>query len=68
MEKFNVSIEQPLCKTFEVEANDIDEALEIARGKYNNEEFVLTSDDLGTDAQIMAEAEDGSESTEWHDL
>lgn len=66
--KYNVSIEQPMCKTFEVEAENIDEALEIARTKYNAGEFVIGPDDTGTDAQAMAEAQDGSESTEWSDL
>lgn len=68
IKKYNVSIEQPLCKTFEVEAEDIDQALDIAREKYNSGEFVLTNDDIGTDAQIKASAEDESESTDWDDL
>jgi len=68
MKIYNISIEQPLCKTFPVEAENIDEAIDIAREKYNNEEFVLDSDDIGTDAQIMAQSEDGEESTEWEDL
>lgn len=68
IKKYNVSIEQPLCKTFEVEAENIDQALDIAREKYNSGEFVLTNDDIGTDAQIQASAEDESESTDWHDL
>lgn len=67
-QKFNVSIEQPMCKTFEVEANSIDEALEIAREKWNSEEFIIGPDDIGTDAQIMAESADGAEATEWTDL
>ena len=68
MNKFNVTIEQPLCKTFEVEAKDIDEALEIGRKNWHNETFVLNNDDIGTDAQIMAEAEDGSECVDWSNL
>jgi len=68
MTKYNVSIEQPMCATFEVEAENIDQAIEIATQKYNNEEFVITNDDIGTDAQIMAESEDGTEVTEWSDL
>ena len=65
---FEVSIEQPMVKTWEVLAHDVDEAIEIARAKYNSGEFVIGSDDIGTDAQVMAEAIDGSESTEWSDL
>lgn len=68
--KYNVSIEQPMCKTFEfeVEAENIDEALEIATQKYNAGEFIIGADDIGTDAQIMASADDESESTEWTDM
>jgi len=70
MKKYNVSIDQPLCKTWEVEAESIDQALEIARDKYmkGDDGFVMDADDTGTDAQIMASAEDGSESTDWDDL
>lgn len=68
LKKFNVSIEQPMCKTWEVEAEDIDQAMEIAKENWNNETFVIGPDDIGTDAQIMAEAIDGNDSTEWSDL
>lgn len=65
MTKYNVSIEEKLVKTFEVDADDIEQAREIAIEKYNNEEFVLTADDKGTDAEMQIESEDGTESTEW---
>lgn len=68
MKKYNVSIEQPLCKTWEVQAESIKQAIEIATARYNNEEYVLTNDDIGTDAQIKAESEDETESTDWNDL
>ncbi len=66
--KYNVSIEQPMCRTFEVEASNIDEALEIARAKWNASEFIIGPDDVGTDPQMMAESEDNTECTEWSDL
>lgn len=66
--KYNVSIEQPMCKTFEVEAENAEQAIEIATAKYNDGEFVIGPDDIGTDAQIMAEREDGSDSVEWSDM
>jgi hypothetical protein len=65
---YNVSIEQPLCRSWEIEAETIDEAIELATQRYNAGEYVLTGDDIGTDAQIMAGAEDGSETTDWSDL
>ncbi len=69
MKTYNVSIEQPMCKTVAIEAENIDEALEIARKQYNDGLIVITNDDLGTDAQIMAQEEGGDEeSTEWTDL
>lgn len=63
--KFNVSIEQPMVKTWTVEAENIDEAMEIAKKNWNDGTFVIGPDDIGTDAQMMAESEDGTESTEW---
>ena len=66
MAKFLVNIEQPLCKSFEVEAIDEDQAEEIARAKYDAGEFVLTNDDLGTDAQFQVCDADGEALTEWN--
>lgn len=66
--KYNVSIEQPMCVTVEIEAEDIDQALEIAKEKWNNEEIIMTADDYGTEPQIMAQSEDGSETTDWNDF
>lgn len=66
LKKFTVNIEQPLCKSFEVEARDEEHAEVIARRKYNNEEFVLTADDLGTDALFQVCDEDGEPLTEWN--
>lgn len=66
MPKYLVNIEQPLCKAFEVEAEDEDQAEEIARDKYNSGEFVLTNDDLGTDAQFQVCNAEGDALTEWN--
>ena len=68
MKTYNVTIEVTGCKTFDVTAEDMDQALEIARENYNNETFIITAEDMDGDAQIMAEEEDGEESTEWTDL
>ncbi len=72
---YNVSIEQPMCKTWEVEADTLEEAEEIAIEKYREGEFVIGADDYGTDAQIMVESEErdelevgAKESTDWHDF
>jgi len=66
--KYNVTIEQPLVKTWTIEARDEEEAHNIAREKYNKGEFILTGDDVGTDAQVQISSEDGKLVTEWFDL
>lgn len=44
--KYNVTITEILKKTIEIEAEDIINAIDIARDKYNKEEVILTADDL----------------------
>jgi len=70
MTKYNISIEQPMLITFEVESETIEKALELAKVKFNTNtpEENLKDADFGTDAQIQAESEDGTEVTEWSDL
>lgn len=66
---YNVSIEQPLCNTWEVQAESLEQAIEIAKEKYNNEEFVLTADMTGTDAVMKVQNQDDeSEETEWFEF
>lgn len=38
--KYNICIEETVVGNFEVESNSKEEALEIAKSKYNNGEFV----------------------------
>lgn len=61
--KFTVTIEEIVSQDFEVIADDIDEAMEIAEEKYNNGEFVLESGEL-TYKQMMADDGNG-DCTEW---
>ena len=65
MTKFLVNIEQPLCSTFEVEAESAEQAEEIAREKYRNAEFVLGGDDYGTEAVFQVLDEKGEALTAW---
>lgn len=65
MKKYTVFIEEKLCKGTEIEAENIDDAMEKAKEMYRNEEIVLDANDMGTDAEMMAESEDGTESTDW---
>lgn len=44
--KILVNIEEVISETFEIEANSVEEALEIAREKYDNGEIVLEPGEL----------------------
>ena len=44
--KYNVTITETLEKTIEIEAKNENNAIDIARDKYNKEEVILTADDL----------------------
>ena len=44
--KYNVTIIELLKKTIEIEAENENNAIDIARDKYNKEEVILTADDL----------------------
>lgn len=67
MPKFKVTIEEHVSQTFEVEATDIGEAMDIAAQKYKHGEFVLEPGDL-TAKLMTAESEDGTECTEWEEF
>lgn len=68
MTKYYITIEQPLCKTWELDADTIEQAHEMASEKYKAGEFVLTSDDIGTSAQIKIQDENNDDAIEWTDL
>lgn len=65
---YNVTIEQPMIFSVTVEAEDIEQAEEMAIEIWNNKPIEAEGWDYGTDAQIQAEAEDGSDCSDWHDL
>lgn len=67
MQKFKITIEEHVSETFEVEASDIGEAMEIAEQKYRDCEFVLEPGNL-TATLMMAESDDGEVATEWVEL
>ena len=46
MKKYNVEIEETLQHVYEIQANSLADAIDIAQERYRNEEYVLTSDDL----------------------
>lgn len=65
--KFKITIEEHISETFEVEATNIGEAMEIAQEKYRKGEFVLEPGEV-TAKLMMAEDEFGVECTEWEEF
>lgn len=63
MKTFKITIEEHISETFEVEANDIGEAMEIAEEKYNDGEFVLEPGNVT--AKLMMADDGEGDCTEW---
>lgn len=63
--KFTVTIEEHIGQAFEVEADDIGEAMQIAEDKYRSGEFIL--DKANVTAKLMM-AENNYEATEWSEF
>ena len=63
--KFVVDIEEMIVQSFEVEAESMEEAMEIAERKYFNGEFVLGGDADVAARQMRASTENFEEQTEW---
>lgn len=45
MKKFQIEIEEILGHVYDIEANSLTEAIDIAEERYRNEEYVLDSED-----------------------
>lgn len=63
--KFVIDIEEMIVQSFEVEAESLEEAMEIAEEKYWKGEFVLEADADVAARQMRASTEDFWEQTEW---
>lgn len=61
--KYIITIEETVAKDFEVEANDAEEAYEIAEQKYNSGEFVLDPGEC--QFRQVAITTPSTEATEW---
>ena len=60
---FKIAIEEHINQIFEVEAADLEEAMQLAEERYYKGEYVL--DDVNVSAKLMS-AEDGNgDYTEW---
>lgn len=64
--KYIITIEETVAKDFEVEANDAEEAYEIAEQKYNSGEFVLDPGEC--QFKQIAITKPGNECTEWREF
>lgn len=64
MKMFKITIEETISDTFTVEAETMEEAMEIAEEKYFNNEVVVMVD-MATFQQMMAIDEESGETTEW---
>ena len=64
---WNVTIEESISQTFKIEAEEKEDAVEIAIQKYKAGELVVENGELVV-AQVMAEAEDGTISTSWTEV
>ena len=64
---FKVTIEEHVSETFEIEATDIEEAMEIAEEQYDNGTIVLEPGNL-TAKLMMVEDEETGECTEWDEF
>jgi hypothetical protein len=64
VKQFKITIEEHIRQSFNIEANDIEEAMEIAEEKYRNCEVVLEMAEVNAKL-MMAEDEENGETTEW---
>ena len=64
--KITVTIEEHISQAFEVEADTLEEAMQIAEQKYYNGEFVVDAFHAPTAKLIMAD--DGEHCTEWEEF
>lgn len=64
--KITVTIEEHISQAFEVEANTIEEAIQIAEQKYYDGEFVVDAFNA-PNAKLMM-ADDGEHCTEWEEF
>ena len=64
--KITVTIEEHISQAFEVEADTIEEAMQIAEQKYYDGEFVVDSFNA-PNAKLMM-ADDGQYQTEWEEF
>lgn len=64
---YTVTIEEHISQAFEVDAEDMDDAIKKAQVKYGNAEFIVEGG-IPTSVLAQVECDNTGESTEWFDL
>lgn len=65
MSKIKVTIEEHISETFEVEADTIEEAMQIAEARYWKGEYILGCDTAFVTARLMSADDGKGDCTEW---
>lgn len=65
--KYKITIEEMVSQEFEIEAEDIGAALEMAEENYNKGKWVLKPGNLVC-KQICAESHDGEDAVDWYEF
>ncbi len=66
MKKYTIAIEETIVDEFEIEANDFNEAMNIAEEKYRKGEFVLSPGEV--QFKQIAVISPSCERTEWNEF
>jgi len=67
MKKFEVTIEEVISQTFELQAENLEQAIDLAMEKYGNGEFVLEPGELESKTMMVKDTET-EEETNWFDF
>lgn len=62
MKIFRITIEEHISETFEIEANDLEEAMQTAEEQYWNQEFIIGPN---VTARLMSAEDENGDCTEW---
>ena len=68
LHRFSVIIEEHISSSWSIEATSIEEAMEIAKQKYDNGEFVVDAYNAPTAKLMQVENEETGEQTEWEEF
>lgn len=61
---FKISIEEHVVQTFEIEASDLGEAMQLAEERYYKGEYVLDGE-ANVSARLMSAEDENGDYTEW---